>query len=171
VSTKKEILINDSCILFDLLDLGLIKDYFQLEYQMFTTKEVIKEIKDAVQLFEITNYISSGNLKVDQYGSLESIQSLFDEYPGLSYTDCSVLELAIRKNGIVLSADKSLRNISIKRKLTVKGFLWIIAELVEKNLISPDKALKTLRLYPKVNKRVPIKEIKKMIDRLERDSL
>ena len=169
--TKKEILINDSCILFDLLDIGLIKDYFQLEYQMFTTKEVIKEITDAVQLSEITKYISLGNLKVDQYGTLESIQLLFDEYPGLSFTDCSVLESAIRKNGHIITSDKGLRNISKRRKITIRGVLWIIVELVNNSIISKEIALKSLKIYPEVNIRVPINEINKLIDMYEKNYL
>ena len=169
--TKHKILINDSCILFDLVDLYLIQDFFQLDYKFYTTLEVIGEITDNNQLSEVKKYISNETLIVDSMGSFESIQSLFDEYPGLSFADSSVLELATRINGIVLSSDKSLRNISKRRNLNVKGFLWIIEELLDKKIISRNTAVRKLRIYPDVNIRVPIKEINNLMVILERKSL
>ena len=168
VLTKHKILINDSCILFDLVDLYLIQDFFQLDYKFYTTLEVIGEITDNNQLSEVKKYISNETLIVDSMGSFESIQSLFDEYPGLSFADSSVLELATRINGIVLSSDKSLRNISKRRNLNVKGFLWIIEELLDKKIISRNTAVRILRIYPNVNIRVPIKEITMFISKLEK---
>ena len=165
--TKYKILINDSCILFDLVDLNLIQDFFQLDYKFYTTPEVIGEITDNNQLSEVKKYISDETLIVDSMGSFESIQSLFDEYPGLSFTDSSVLELATRINGIVLSSDKSLRNISKRRNLTVKGFLWIIEELLDKKIISRNTAVRNLRNYQNVNIRVPIKDIRILICKIE----
>jgi len=170
VLTKYKILINDSCILFDLVDLNLIQDFFQLEYSFYTTPQVIGEITDETQFSKIEKYISNEILIIDSLGSLESIQILFDEYPGLSFTDSSVLELATRINGMVLSSDKSLRNISKRRNLTVKGFLWIIEELLDKKIISRNTAVRKLRIYPDVNIRAPIKEINNLMDILERKS-
>ena len=96
---------------------------------------------------------------IDTDGSFESIQDLFDELQGLSYTDCSILELASRKNGIVVSSDKRLRNESQKRQLTIGGILWIIEILVISKIISIEFAVKSLKIYPEINQRVPKEDI------------
>ena len=63
--TKYKILINDSCILFDLVDLNLIQDFFQLDYEFYTTPEVIGEITDNNQLSKVKKNISDETLIVD----------------------------------------------------------------------------------------------------------
>lgn len=167
MSSEKEILINDSCILFDLIDLNLIEGFFQLDYNVYTTQMVISEIADDVQLSVISKYISSGSLNIDSEDSFKSIQLLFDKLPGLSYTDCSVLELAIRKKGIIVSSDKGLRNESKRRDLAVRGILWIIESLLKEKIITIEIALEKLKLLPEINQRSPTKEIALLINKLE----
>lgn len=167
MSTRKEIVIKDSCILFDLIDLELMPDFFKLELEILTTPQVIDEITDEEQMTIVTKYINDGKLIVDANGSLESIQLIYDECLGLSYPDSSVLELAIRIGAVVLSSDKSLRNEVIRRNLTVRGVLWIIDELVNDSIISIEQALIKLNLYSQINKRAPKDDIKKQIIRLQ----
>lgn len=167
MSSSEKIIIKDSCILFDLIDLGLMAHFFSLEIIVQTTPFVINEVKDSNQLAEINKYIDSGRLTIDSDGSLESIQDLFDQCIGLSYADCSVLELAIRKNGIVLSSDKTLRNESQRRKFTVRGALWIIAELHDQKKISSEEAITKLKSYDQINERAPKSEILNLIGILE----
>lgn len=161
------ILINDSCVLFDLFDLELLEDFFQLGYKFYTTPQVIMEITDDDQFTEIRQYVDRGVLKIDSTGSLDSIQSLFDHYPGLSFTDSSVLELALRIKGILLSSDKGLRNITKRQNLQVRGVLWIIHEMVGSKILSVDLAIEKLQAYPKINMRAPQNEIKKLIEILQ----
>jgi len=168
VSDKNNILINDSCVLFDLVDLNLLDEFFQLEYCFYTTHSVIEEVIDDSQMLVIEGYISNKKLIVDNKGLLESIELIYDLYPSLSFTDSSVLELATRTKGILLSSDKSLRNISKQNEIDVKGILWIINTLVEKGLISVRKAIEKLDLYPMINDRAPIKEIKEFKQNLDK---
>jgi rRNA maturation endonuclease Nob1 len=149
------------------MDLKLLGEFFQLDYSFYTTPHVIGEISDDTQISELRNYIESEELYIESQGSIDSIQKLYDKYPGLSFADSSVLELTSRINGILLSSDKGLRNITSKNNLEVRGVLWIIRELVDKDFLSKDIALNKLHEYPMVNVRVPIKEIKKLIDTLQ----
>lgn len=156
---ENKILIKDSCILFDLLDLNLVDEFFTLEYEIFTTPQVISEITKDSQLEKINLIISTGKLKIDKEGTFESIQDLSESYPGLSFTDCSVLELALRLDGIILSSDRTLRNVASRNSLKVKGMLWIINLLIDSKVITDQLALEKLHLYPIINSRVPKKEI------------
>ena len=166
MSDKKEIVIKDACILFDLVDLNLLEDFFQLEVYAFTTPQVIGEITNETQWEEVSKFINNGNLQIDADGEFEVIEGIFDEYAGLSIPDSSVLELAIRRNAIIFSSDGSLRKISIKKNLTVRGVLWIVEELYSREFLSKEVAIEKLDLYEMINQRAPIKEIKKLIDKL-----
>lgn len=164
---KKEIVIKDACILFDLVDLNLMEDFFQLEVSAFTTPQVIGEITNETQWVEVSKFITNGKLQIDADGKFEVIAELYDKHPGLSIPDSSVLELAIRKGAIIYSSDGSLRKISIRNNLTVRGILWVIEEMRAKDILSKNQALEKLKLYAEINQRAaPKNEIEKLINRL-----
>jgi len=166
---KKEVIVQDSCILFDLIKLDLINDFFQLNLDVFTTPHVIAEITEESQLTEITSYITDGILQIDVTGSYEVIVSIFNENPGLSFADSSVLELAFRKTGIILSSDRSLRNKSEQRNITVRGIVWLIESLSKEEILSKEKAISKLESYLKLNCRAPKKEINELINKLRNE--
>jgi predicted nucleic acid-binding protein len=167
VSDKNEIVIKDACILFDLVDLNLLEDFFQLDISAFTTPQVIGEITNETQWEEVSKFINNGKLQIDADGEFEVIAALYDEHPGLSIPDSSVLELAIRKDAIIYSSDGSLRKISVKKNLPVRGILWIVEELHNKEFLSKGIAIEKLKLYEKINQRAPIKEINSLITKLK----
>ena len=167
MSSKSEIVIKDSCILFDLVELNLIQDFFQLEIIAFTTPQVIEEINDDEQWKIIKTYIVNGKLNIDGFGAYEDITEIENQYAALSFTDSSVLELAIRKKAVLLTSDGSLRKISISKQVAVRGLLWIIEELSLRNIITVESALEKLNAYSKVNVRAPIKEIQALIKKLQ----
>lgn len=168
MSDKKEIVIKDACILFDLVDLNLLEDFFQLEVSAFTTPQVIGEITNEAQWGEVSKFIDNGKLQIDVEGKYETIAELFDEYAGLSIPDSSVLELAIRKNAIIYSSDGSLRKISIKRSLTVIGVLWIVEKLHDSGFLHKESTIEKLNLYEKINQRAPVNEIKNLITKISK---
>lgn len=164
--SDKEIVIKDACILFDLVDLGLLDVFFQIEVSAFTTSQVVAEITDDQQWKVISMYINNGKLQVDNEGDYEVISRIYDEHPGLSYPDSSVLELALRKNAIIYSSDGRLRKISIKKGLTVRGVIWIIEELYRREIINKEVAISKLELYGTVNQWAPLKEINNLISKI-----
>lgn len=166
VVTEDKILITDSCVLFDLIDLNLLQDFFKLDSTFYTTPQVIGEITDENQFTIVKQFIDINALVIDSTGAFGNIQKLYDNYPGLSYVDCSVLELTQRTRGILLSSDKNLRNITKNNNLDVRGVLWIIREMVNNALLSKERAVHKLRLYPSINARAPINEINKLIEDL-----
>ena len=54
-SGKNEIVIKNACILFDLVDLNLLEDFFRLDLSAITTPQVIGEITNETQWIEISN--------------------------------------------------------------------------------------------------------------------
>lgn len=167
VSDKKKIVIKDACILFDLVDLNLLEDFFQLEVFAFTTPQVIGEITNEEQWKVISKFVAEGKIQIDNEGTFEIIASINNEYPGLSLADSSVLELAIRKNAIIYSSDGGLRKISTKKNLTVRGIIWIIEEMHGREILNKEIAIEKLNRYEAINQRAPLKEIKNLIKKIE----
>ena len=157
---KMEIVIKDACILFDLVDLNLLDEFFNLELKTYTTVQVISEITNEKQWEAIDVFIQSRKLIADNNGGLQEIMHLNSRYPGLSLTDSSVLELAIRKQAIVYSSDGGLRKASTKEGITTRGILWIIEELFSLKILSKEEAIHKLNNYESINERAPTKEIK-----------
>lgn len=167
---NEQIIVKDACILFDLIDLNLIQDFFRMEFIAYTTQQVIEEITDPYQNKLVLAHIYENRLFVDKESDIQSILNIFNECPGLSLADSSVLELGIRKRAIILSADRRIRNESTRRGLIVRGVLWIIEELYLKGIISREIAIEKLSIYPNINNRVPIIEIQKLITRFTQPS-
>lgn len=169
VSHKEEIVIKDACVLFDLIDLGLLDPFYCLNLVVYTTPQVINEVEDEKQLAMIKGYIDNNKLLVDYGGEFEIIQEIMEENRGLSFTDGSVIELAARRKAAVLSSDKSVRLISERRNMPVRGVLWIIEQLFIFNQIEKQHALSVLKVYPTINVRAPRKEIDLLIKRLKEE--
>ena len=168
VSAKVEVIIKDACILFDLMDLRLLASFYKLKLTVITTPEVLAEITDENQLREIQPYIDNGNLQIDHFGVFETVLAIVETNPGLSLTDAAVLEAATRREAAILSSDKSLRNESTRRGLTVKGLLWVVEELYNQQILDLEAALEKLAAYPEINKRAPRNEIANLINRLKK---
>jgi len=166
--------IKDACILFDLVDLNLLGDFFRLGFIALTTPQVIGEVTNETQWQEISKFVNSGQLQIDSEGEFAEVQKIYDQYPGLSIPDSSVLELALRKSAIIYSSDGSLRKISVKQRLTVRGILWIIEELHTKGflgkeqavVLGKEQAVDILNLYETINQRAPLKEIRNLITKI-----
>lgn len=163
VSAKVEIVIKDACILFDLIDLGLLPSFYQLPLLVVTTPQVLDEIVDDTQLAEVNIYLVSGQLQVDHFGLFENIILITEAHPNLSFTDASVLEAATRREASILSSDKSLRKESGRRGIIVHGLLWVLEELYNKKIIELKVLIDKLEVYPNINNRAPKYEIANLL--------
>ncbi len=81
-STREEVVIKDACILFDLIDLGLLDHFYTLRLTVVTTPEVISEITDENQLEAVNRHIESGQLELDREGEYDVITGIIDLCPG-----------------------------------------------------------------------------------------
>lgn len=166
-SIENNIVIKDACILFDLIQLDLMDAFFELKLEVFTTQAVVEEVTDTNQSKIVQKHIELENILIDSFGNDDFIFSLAMKNRGLSLVDCSVIDLAIRKRGILLSSDQSLRKVSESKKVEVHGILWIIYNLVIESVISKEIGINKLIEYKKINQRAPGREINKMIKTIE----
>jgi len=166
VLPKHKIVVQDACIMFDLIDLKLLGSFFKLELLVITTPEVLAEVEDEEQLKEISACISENKIQVSEPGNLMDLVAVTTSNPGLSLADASVILLATERNATILSSDKSLRNEAKRRGLMVNGILWIIEELFNRELIMKNTLEQLFAIYPITNKRAPLKEIERLKERL-----
>jgi predicted nucleic acid-binding protein len=166
VSTKPCVVIKDACILFDLIDLDLLETFYLLDVTPVTTGFVVSEVLDETQAALLAEDIKAGKLTIYNDGDVTKIAALSVEHTGLSFADCSVLELSFRVPGLILSADKSLRNEAKRRGLVVKGLLWVINQLFENEILSKEECLAKLEQYPLINPRTPKKDIQLLKDKI-----
>ena len=153
----------DACVLFDLMDLGLLDRFFALGLQVVTSPQVVREVARNDQREILAAVIAERKLVVDSRVTLEDILAVKKMYPGLTFTDCSVFALARQMDGIILSSDKGVRNAAKKNLIEVHGTLWIVELLVQRGEITKTHGIDSLKLLMDVNNRAPVKAIRKLI--------
>jgi hypothetical protein len=157
--SENNILISDACLVIDLIELKLWEKFLELDYYFITTSDVINEITALDQSKIISTYVETSILKINNSYSVDEIRSVIEVNTGLSYTDCSIIVLAKKIKGIVLSSDNFVTKTCSKFGLEHQGILWIINQLFQQKIISKEIALMYLTNYSDLHARVPIEGI------------
>jgi predicted nucleic acid-binding protein len=132
---------------------------------------VYNEFVEENQRLILDKLINCNKLSIDTFALFENTVNLFNTYPSLSFSDSSLLELALRIKAILLTADKNLRTIAEKNGIEVKGLLWIIFNMYQQEVISSEIAIEKLEKYPLINVRAPIKEAKNLINQINKSKM
>lgn len=154
-----DVIVEDTNILIDLFNTGLIRYCQLMGIEFHTTGYVINEIEDHEQRTFIIGYIINGLLKVDSfegddYVLLVNTKQSFEGQNNLSDADCSVMLLAERLHCRLLTADQKLVRQARERGLEVNGFLWLTDKMVEMGIVEPAMMAECLLRYKDTNPRV-----------------
>ncbi len=90
-----------------------------------------------------------------------------NRYIKISAYDAIALAIAKARGIILLTGDKSLRKAAQTEKVEFRGSLWILDQLMENSLVTPDEYRAALMALQKVNGsevRLPSDEIRKRLD-------
>lgn len=156
----EKLIVSDTNIFLDLLDTELLKEFFNLPYEIKTSMLVIGEIKKDEQLQAIKPFIDSNKLKIGDISDEEfnSCYVLKLITPGdLSIADCSVWRMAKTDNAKLLTSDAKLRKAAEKDNVEVHGILFVFDEMISNNILSITKAIGKVDLLKEKNKRFPKK--------------
>lgn len=139
-----EVIVNDASALLDIYKAGLLSAYSKLNVRLLLPDLVARELKslDRADLadfgFEIARLDGDGILKVIE------IRSLYD---ALSTADSFALVLAESLPGsILLTGDRRLRTVAVKRGVKAHGVLWLVDQLYNESLLGVDQILSALAL-------------------------
>lgn len=161
-----KVVISDTNIFIDLLKIDLIDAFLQLPYEIQTTDFVLLEM-NSEQASEIQKKIDNNRIMVNSANEkeLDDINNLLKTKPTLSLEDMSVFYFAKMNNAIILTGDKTFRTFAEKKKMEVKGILWIFDE-IEKGIIKERNVLaERLEKLTIINSRLPKDECGKRIKR------
>ncbi len=164
---EQNIIVKDSCIIIDLLELNLINEFLSLSYHVITTQNVVDEIEDKDQCEELLTIVSKNKILVDKSFDLGAVIAIKNETPSLSFTDATVMELSIRVDGILVTSDNALRKHSLKKNRETHGIIWIIEKLCEEGIIDVETGIEKLNELMKINQRIPLKICEILMSKLE----
>lgn len=142
---KVKIAVTDANIFIDLYNLGLINDFFNLEFEIHTTASVLMELYKEQQEI-LRAYQSVGKLEIHNLKGEDFIEIFNKGYPkSLSEADKSVLFIASKINACVLSSDKVIRNYAKNQGIEYHGMIWIFDVFVEKTFLTPREAVSKMK--------------------------
>ncbi len=164
-----KIVITDTNILFDVIKIGVLPEFFSLDYEICTTVFVIHEILPFAQRELVETFIRAKKLIVYNFTEeeIEAVQSFDTEKSLKRFTDKSVIWKSLQLNCPMLTGDQRMREVAERMNIEVHGIIWIIDELVTKTLISSDKAIVLFEQLLLTNSRLPKDEIEKRINKLK----
>lgn len=167
-----EIVVNDTNILIDLYNAGLLDYCARLDLEFRTLDLIIEEISIKEQRESIDRMIALGILKVCSL-SERQVTSVFERiayYNGtcnLSAQDISVLVYAIDNNCRLLTGDKTLREKASMENVKVSGILFLTDMLSHEKIIDHASMIIALEKLMASNNRLPSSLIKGRIESLQ----
>ena len=168
-----EVVVNDTNILIDLFNAGLLPYCRKLNLEFRTLDVVINEIEDSEQHAAVQRIIDEGTLAVYSLSSeqMGNVLRKVAEYHGacnLSVEDISVMVYAIDNDCRLLTGDKTLREKAVLENVKVSGILYLTDMLMEEAVIGDDEMAIALEQLLATNNRLPKKLIKERIEALRR---
>ena len=162
------IVVSDTNILIDLIEVGLLDEFFSLPWEIHTTDMIIHELKDALQKEMVDQYHTKGLLHVKSYDATEmftltKFHTLQRNMTKVSIQDCSVWLYAMNHGYTLLTGDAKLRGAATKTNVDVHGIIYVIDKLVDKLLLTKEIAANKLKELALLNPRLPLSEIDKRV--------
>ena len=164
------IVISDTNIFIDLINVDLLEQFFHLPWKIVTTEPILLELKYEGQHDTVKAYSDLGSLQVATFSGIEVTEILHlkrkhESHSNLSLQDCSVWYCARKYGGKILSGDGQLRKYARLDGLEVRGIIYVIDCMVEVGLLEQPEAAERLKQLRASNPRLPMEEIDKRIER------
>lgn len=155
-----KVLVSDTNIWIDLHKAEILEVVFQLPYEFVVTDFVYRELgqPDGAELQQLGLTV----LPLEA----ESIQALFGlrvELNNSSLADVSCYYLASAHDWTLLTGDGALRTAGIRNGMTVHGVLWLLDELEEHALVTPEGLADALESMCRHGARLPVAECERRI--------
>jgi len=169
----KKVVVSDTNIFIDLINIGLIKSLFLCGLEIHTTAMVIDEIKKEYQKKELLKYKELVIRKYQEkdYEIVFNYYSAVSRSSNLSMTDCSTLLYARELNCTLLTNDGKLRKAAIEEGIEVKRLLSVIMYMVKAKAVTKTEAKTTMEQLKETNCRAPMELIAKFIKELAEDDM
>jgi predicted nucleic acid-binding protein len=163
------LIITDTNVFFDIIGIGALPEFFALDFEIYTTDFVIQEILESDQQLQIESFIRSKSLNVFKFTAEElvEIKNFQTQRIFKGITDKTVLWKSHQLKCPLLTGDKKLRNEAEDLNIEVHGSIWVINELVEKQIVTAIQGIELLEKLKLINSSLPLDEIDKLLQRLK----
>ncbi len=150
------IAVKDTSILIDLAEGDLLGLWFKLQIETHTTDFVLAELRKETQWQHVSVFADAGLIQrhVTQPDGLAEVVD-YARAHGVSLADASGVLLAIRLKACLLTGDRRMRNAAREGGVEVRGVLWIIDQLVEREVIGKHEAADRLERICAAGSRLP----------------
>jgi predicted nucleic acid-binding protein len=150
----------DTSIWIDLREGGLIATAFRLPFEWLIPDVVFAELSEAdAQALELHG-VQVRELPPEQVLEVQRLAAL---YRRLSAVDLFTLVLAQSLSLILLTGDGPLRKAAEAEGAEVHGVLWLLDQLVESRLLSPQEAVAALIRMVEGGSRLPIDAVEERL--------
>lgn len=136
------IVVSDTNILIDLIEAGVLEQFFLLPMKVHTTDIVISEVTIPEQKAQVRTLVQARCLTVKAFTPDEMLR-LFDfvnnkrRRCNLRIADFSVWQYASENNYILLTGDGNLRKLAAEDGVEVHGILYIFDKMVDHKVLTP----------------------------------
>ncbi len=170
-----EIVVNDTNIIIDIYNAGLLPYCKKLNLDFRTLDVIIEEIELKDQRAAVQELIDDGTLKVcplsgSQVGDVVQKVSEYQGVCNLSFQDISVMVYARDNDCRLLTGDRKLREKATLENVKVSGILYITDMMEKESVIGKEEMILALERLLKSNNRLPKRLIKERIESLKNNS-
>jgi len=158
----------DANILFDFVAGDIFDQLFLLPLDFHTSDIVAYEISGSYSGRQLTQR-GLEILALDDSEVLE-IFTMKQEHSGLSVEDVSVFFLSRKHGTLILSNDGLLRELADASRIEYHGTLWLLDEMIQKEILQPREAASALRSMLKNKRWLPRPECETLIKKWESDT-
>lgn len=161
-----KVVINDTNIIIDLIQLELLEEFSNLKFKLLTTDFVFEELNTEQQNI-LTPLIENNTIRLIKTESLDeyiAIYNLLHSTHGLSFEDCSIWYYCKKLNGTLLTGDAKLRKEVNKDGIEVRGIIYLFDEFLRQKLITYKLAIEKIVELKSINNRLPVNEIEKRVE-------
>ena len=148
----------DTSLLIDLHIGKIIAEFFQLPYTLVAPDVIIAELHEPDGKLLLKLGLQQGELTGDQ---ILEVMQLRKQYRQPSVNDLFALVLARLLKATLLTNDGNLRKAAQQEEIPTHGTLWVLDEMVQLTVISPQRAGVALRSMCERGSRLPQEECDK----------
>jgi predicted nucleic acid-binding protein len=150
----------DTSILIDLHIGSIIVQFFQLPYTFVTPDVILAELLEPRGDFLVSLGLEQKELASEQVVEVFQLRSF---YRKPSVNDLFALVLARLLKASLLTNDKHLRKAASQEEIACHGSLWVLDEMVERNIILLSEATEALKCMCEKGSRLPLDEYNKRL--------
>ncbi len=161
-----KLVVSDTNIFIDLIDMGLLGDFFLLPFDISTVDFVIRELnktgqRDSVMAFEARKRLSIVKFTTTEIEDIYNLKQL--ACGNVSFQDCAIWFCAKKYSACILTGDKALTNNARADHIEVRGLLYVLDQIVQYGIVPPHLVADKLEELFGKNRRLPEEDVKDLV--------